>query len=196
MAKGLRSLSLLGVLMVAGCAMVQPVLQPDELISADECWKQTKTVYGASDGSVSSVLSRNVESFKLLVEQSLVHREVAIDTIQQLLDEGKIEGKKPLSGQDLDMLNAGLMDHLTLRSNLYAVANAHSCWLKPSSKIYQRLAMQPISEENRLKGTMLSLSAALFLYDNYLMMTSLYLENGKLRRFLNERDPAYDKGRN
>ena len=192
----LRLVPLPVVLLLAACSMVQPVLQSDELISAGECWRQTKSLYGDSDSSVSSALGRNVESFKLLVEQSLVHREVAIDTIQQLLDEGKIEGKEPLSGRDLDRLNAGLMEHLSLRANLYDVANAQSCWLKPSEKIYQRLAMQPISEENRLKGTMLSLSAALFLYDNYLMMTSLYLENGKLRRFLNERDSAYEKGRN
>ena len=196
MVNGLRSAALLAALILASCSMVQPVLQPDELISAEECWRQTKLVYGDTNASSSTALGRNVESFKLLVEQSLVHREIAIDTIQQLLDEGKIEGREPLSGHDLDMLNAGLMDHLSLRASLYDVANAQSCWLKPSEKIYRRLAMQPISEENRLKGTMLSLSAALFLYDNYLMMTSLYLENGKLRRFLNERDPAYDKGRN
>ena len=192
----LRSASLSGLVILAACSMVQPVLQSDELISADECWRQTKSAYGDTDSSVSSALGRNIESFKLLVEQSLVHREMAIDTIQRLLDEGKIEGKEPLSGHDLDMLNAGLMEHLSLRANLYEVANAQSCWLKPSEKVYRRLAMQPISEVNRLKGTMLSLSAALFLYDNYLMMTSLYLENGKLRRFLNERDPAYEKGRN
>lgn len=181
---------------ISACAVVQPVLQSDELMSADDCWRQTKETYGVTQASMSPVLEGKIEAFKLLAEQSLVHRQIAIEEIHRLQDEGKADGEKPLTGYDLDMLNEGLVDHLGLRASLYEVANAQGCWLYPSEKRYRQLGMQPIKEENRLKGTMLSLSAALLLYDNYLMMASLFLENGKLRRFLNQKDPAYDKGRN
>jgi len=132
----------------------------------------------------------------VLVESSLADRETAIGVIHRLYEEGKADGTNPSSGQDLDLLNRGLAYHLESRDELYQVANAQSCWLKPSRHIYAKLGMQPISPEHRLKGVMLSLSSALLLYDNYLMMTSLYLENGKLRRFLNQRDSAYEKGKN
>ena len=44
---------------------------------------------------------------------------------------------------------------------------------------------------DRLKGTMLSLSASLVLYDNYLTMISIFEEDEELRRFLNSRDSGY-----
>lgn len=41
---------------------------------------------------------------------------------------------------------------------------------------------------------MLSISAALALYDNYLLAVSIFEEDGKLRILLNKRDSGYDKG--
>ena len=90
------------------------------------------------------VLNQNIDTYKTLVEKSLVHREIAIRVMNQLKQEGKINGKVPLSGADLDMLNAGLMDHLSLRENLYEVAYAQSCWFEASEKTYQQLKMEPI----------------------------------------------------
>jgi len=174
--------------------VLQPMLRPSKLISPDECWRQTKVVYGVTEMSVNAALDDKAEAFKVLVEENLSHRESAIENIYRLQEEGKTDGKKPLSGYDVNKLNEGFMDHLSLRTKLYEVVNDHICWLKPSEKKYQQLAMQPIADESRLKGIMLSLSAALVLYDNYLTMTSLLVENGKLRRFLNQKDRVYDKG--
>jgi len=176
--------------------ILQPVIQSDELISAAECWQRTRETYGTTEASVRLALDRKAESFRSLAEETLALRENAIEGIAKLKEEGKTDGSKPLSGSDLNLLNEGMMEHLKLRSRLYDAVNDHICWLEPSDKKYQRLGMQPLSEESRLKGIMLSLSSALLLYDNYLMMASLYIENGKLRRFLNTEDPVYNRGRN
>jgi hypothetical protein len=60
----------------------------------------------------------------------------------------------------------------------------------------KQVGVEPLSFENQLKGVMLSLSAALVLYDNYLLGISIFEEDAKLRRVLNEHDPGYAIGRN
>jgi len=189
-------LVLLALLFMPACSLTPYVVKTESLPSDIQCWQQTPIRFGVTQASMTPLLNHNIDKYKTLVEKSLVHREIAIRVMNQLKQEGKINGKVPLSGADLDMLNAGLMDHLSLRENLYEVAYAQSCWFKASEKTYQQLKMEPISEANQLKGTMLSLSAALILYDNYLMMSSLFEESRKLRRFLNQKDPAYNKCRN
>ncbi len=164
--------------------------------TVNECWRATALDYGSDESSMTPRLDNRIEAYKELVEESLVHREVAIRVMNRLRAEGKVDGSVPLSGYDLDMLNAGLMQHLELRAALYRVAYAQSCWHKPSGKIYRKFKLSPLTEMNQMKGTMLSLSAALILYDNYLMMSSMYDESSKLRRFLNQKDRAYAKGRN
>lgn len=187
---------LLTLFLLPACAVVEPVLFTEKMLSVDQCWQQTPVKFGLSEASMTPVLDRDIERYKQLVEESLMHRETAIFVMNKLQEEGKVNGEVPLSGYDLDLLNEGMMDHLSLRNDLYQVAYAHSCWHRVEDKSYQQLGMQPLTKENQLKGTMLSLSAALILYDNYLMMSSLYEENNKLRRFLNQKDPAYAKGQN
>ena len=187
---------LLAIFFLSGCAVVQPILQTERMPTAETCWQQTAEKFGDSQTSMAPILNPDIEDFKALAEQSLAHRETAIYVMHKLQQEGKADGDVPLSGYDLDLLNEGMVDHLSLRNDLYLVAYAQSCWHKPSRSTYQKLHMEPLSRSNQLKGTMLSLSAALILYDNYLMMSSLYEENSKLRRFLNKRDPAYAKGQN
>jgi uncharacterized protein YycO len=71
---------------------------------------------------------------------------------------------------------------------LLQVAEAHECWLEGSDA---ELAKVGISPEIRRQGVALSLSAALVLYDNYLLAVSLFEGDSKLRRILNEKDPGY-----
>lgn len=189
-------LPLLLLLLLPVTAIARAEVEVESVPAVEACWQQTSARYGSGDMAASPRLSDAVEAYKELVEESLVHREVAIRVMDRLQAEGKVDGGMPLSGYDLDMLNAGLMQHLSLRASLYRVAYAQSCWHKPSQRIYRKLGMPPLSDKNRLKGTMLSLSAALILYDNYLMMSSMYDESSKLRRFLNQKDKAYDKGSN
>ncbi|KON46829.1 Poxvirus G6 [Mariprofundus ferrooxydans] len=184
------------LLLLPSCSLILPDTKTGGMPAAKVCWQNTPSRFGHTQASMSPLLNDNIEAYKTLVEESLVHRETAIRVMLQLRREGKIDGNVPLSGYDLDLLNQGMMDHLSLRHKLYEVAYAQSCWPTPSKRVYQQLQMEPLTKENQLKGTMLSLSAALILYDNYLMMSSLYEENTKLRRFLNHKDPAYAKGRN
>lgn len=124
-----------------------------------------------------------------LVEKSLSYRYETIKTAAELKE--KIARGEPLSGEDLDKLNYGTVAHLKLRSQLFAFAEAHECWVKGTDDYFNSLGIQPAV---RLKGVMLSISAALALYDNYLLAVSIFEEDVKLRILLNKRDSGYDKG--
>jgi hypothetical protein len=137
-------------------------------------------------------VDRSIDEYKRLVEETLSHRAKAIRIAQRLKD--RIDEAKPLSGEDLDTLNRGMLKHMGIRDQLYAVARPHECWIKASPDDFRQNGLERVSPQNQLKAIMLSLSAALLLYDNYLMLTSIFVEDPKLRRFLNERDSGYDIG--
>lgn len=100
----------------------------------------------------------------------------------------KVDQGKPLTGDDIALLNQGINEHLALREEMLAVAESHECWLDASAA---ELGKAGITEEARLKGVMVSLASALVLYDNYLLAVSLFEGDAKLRRILNEKDPGY-----
>ena len=154
--------------------------------AADVCKEHLTTIHGNTPETVESSLKREVEEFRFLAERALSLRAETISVgkgIKKKLDKGR-----PLSGEDLAMINAGINEHLSLRKELLAAAAAHECWLDGSEK---ELARQGVSPESRLTGVMLSLSSAMLLYDNYLLSITLFEGDGKLRRILNERDPGY-----
>ncbi len=123
-------------------------------------------------------LDKTIDEFKLLVEESLTHRAKAIDIGKRLKE--KICRDQPLSGSDLDKLNQGMVKQLKLRRKIFDIAFKY----ENSPKTFEKPEMQ-------LKGIMLSLSASLLLYDNYLVMVSIFEGDEALRRFLNERDSGY-----
>jgi hypothetical protein len=144
------------------------------------------TVHGTGEDAVTRTLDGEVRAFRTLAERALTLRAETIKFGRAIKE--KMEQGRPLTGDDLALLNQGITDHLALRGELLAAAEAHECWLDASDK---DLALLGITPESRLKGVMLSLSAALVLYDNYLLAVSLFEGDGKLRRLLNERDPGY-----
>lgn len=153
---------------------------------ADVCKEHLSTVHGASRETVERSLKREAEAFRTLAERALSLRAETIKVgmaIKEKLDRGK-----PLTGEDISLINIGINEHLSLRNELLAVAEAHECWLDGAEK---ELVRQGITPEARLTGVMLSLSSAMLLYDNYLLAVSLFEGDGKLRRILNERDPGY-----
>ena len=131
-------------------------------------------------------LDREIEDFQSLVEESLVYREETIKAAERL--KLQIDQRVPLSGADLDLLNSGMAAHLRLREQLYDVAEAHECWLPGNDSLPVQFALAP---EERYQAVMLSLAAALVLYDNYLLAVSVLAEDNKLRRFMNERKSGY-----
>ena len=123
-------------------------------------------------------LDKTIEDYKILVGKLLARRAKAIEIATRL--KGKISKNQPLSGKDLDGLNQGMVEQLNLREKILKLAYKYE-W---SRKMFEGPEMQ-------LKGIMLSLSASLLLYDNYLLMVSIYEEDEILRRFINESDSGY-----
>jgi uncharacterized protein YycO len=162
------------------------VLQALPAFAADVCREHLSKVHGTGREAVASSLKKEVGEFRTLAERALSLRAETIKVAKQIRD--KEEQGKPLTGEDLDLLNQGIVQHLSLRQELLAVAEAHECWLDGSDRELTALGISP---ETRVKGVMLSLSSALVLYDNYLMAVSLFEGDSKLRRLLNERDPGY-----
>ena len=154
--------------------------------AADACKEHLSAVHGTTREVLEISLKRETEEFRTLAERALSLRAETIKVgrnIKEKLDKGK-----PLSGDDLALINAGINEHLSLRKELLAAAEAHECWHDGSEKELAKLGITP---ETRLTGVMLSLSSAMLLYDNYLLAISLFEGDSKLRRVLNERDPGY-----
>lgn len=152
----------------------------------DVCQDHTASCHTGSAEAVSLSLKNEMKTFTTLSEQALALRAGTIKAgmiIREKLDNGK-----PLSGDDIALINTGINQHLRLRKELLAVAEAHECWLDmPETE----LRGMGITAKNRLTGVMMSLASALVLYDNYLLAISLFEGDAKLRRILNERDPGY-----
>ncbi len=151
-----------------------------------KCPEHLVAVHGKDRASVEGALQKEMLDFRNLAEQALALRAETIKVGQRI--KGKMEQGKPLSGEDLALLNQGIVEHMALRKELLEIAESHECWLDMTD---YELKAQGITPETRLKGIMLSLSSALVLYDNYLLAISLFEGDGKLRRILNERDPGY-----
>jgi uncharacterized protein YycO len=131
-------------------------------------------------------LQNELSAFRTLAEQALALRAETIKVGQRI--RAQQEQGVPLSGDDLALMNEGIGMHLALRQDLLRVAEAHECWLEGDDAELARVGITP---ELRRRGIALSLSAALVLYDNYLLAVSLFEGDPKLRRILNERDPGY-----
>jgi hypothetical protein len=170
-------------------ASPSPVTQAcrDQQIDRDgDCLKHLAAMRDKDRGSVGKALDREIADFMTLAERALALRAETIKEGERL--RRRMAQGKPLSGEDLALLNQGLVEHLVLRKKLLAIAESHECWLDLTD---YELAAHGITPDIRLKGIMLSLSSALVLYDNYLLAVSLFEGDGKLRRLLNESDPGY-----
>jgi hypothetical protein len=150
------------------------------------CQKHLAEMRDNGKGSVGIGLEREIAGFMTLSERALALRAETIKEGERL--QSRMAQGKPLSGDDLALLNQGLVAHLAVRKELLAIAESHECWLDLTDYELKTYGITPVI---RLKGIMLSLSSALVLYDNYLLAVSLFEGDGKLRRLLNESDPGY-----
>ncbi|MDH4318064.1 MAG: hypothetical protein OEV64_06710, partial [Desulfobulbaceae bacterium] len=153
----------LTLLVFSGCAASGPGLMPGE------------------GDSPLDLQTCNIEEYQLLIEEVLSSREITLNFYRELNQ--KLADGHPLNGEDMETLNLGLKSHLDLRERLYQVALAYEDWVDDPP--------EGLDEDQRLQGVMLSLSAALVLYDNYLLAVSTYEENGKLRRYIDSPHPEY-----
>jgi hypothetical protein len=137
----------------------------------------------APDGE--QVLAEEFARHAQLVEQALAYRARTIELGARLKDRSK-----PLSGADLQLLNEGMLAHLKLREALLRTAENHECWLDLPDDLHAA-----ITPRQQLEGVMLSLTAALVLYDNYLLSVTLFEEDDRLRRLLNDSNSGYGIGK-
>lgn len=156
------------------------------VFAANVCKEHLSAIHGTGLDTASSSLKKEVEQFRTLAERALTLRAETIKVGKAIKE--KMDRGRPLTGDDIVLINAGINEHLTLRKELLVVAETHECWMDGSGK---ELAKRGITPESRLTGVMLSLASAMLLYDNYLLSISLFEGDSKLRRILNERDPGY-----
>lgn len=152
----------------------------------DSCRRHVTDMHAGTPAQVERSVQDEILAFRPLAERALSLRAATIKAGRHL--QQKSADGKPLSGADLALLSEGLTEHLSLRKEMLALATVHECWLDLTT---EELAAARLTPEARLQGVMLSLSAALVLYDNYLLAISLFEGDAKLRRLLNEGDPGY-----
>ena len=121
--------------------------------------------------------SKILNPYQALVETSLSHRVKALRLFEAL------EDKDVLSGADLDALHHLTLNQLSLKDDIAERIEKYQ-YLTEDTDGY--------SEKERMELVMISLSAMLLRYDNYLIAYINYENNTKLREFLNDKDSAYD----
>src|ERR1700687_131467 len=96
-------------------------------VVTDACAAHLVAVHGTDRTAVETSLAREILDFRTLAEEALALRAETIKVGRGIKE--KMEKGKPLSGEDLDLLNQGIVAHLAMRQRLLAVAEAHECWL-------------------------------------------------------------------
>jgi len=156
------------------------------LNSSDACGEHLAAHHKAQgDGGVAAI-TEEAHQFQELAERALTYRQKAVEVATRL--RAKIDAGEPLSGGDLEILREGGADYLSMREVLWENALAHECWLEMDEPKRRRAGL---SDKAHRTGIMLSLAAALVLYDNYVLAASIYEQDTKLRRILNRRDSGY-----
>lgn len=152
----------------------------------NKCREHLLTAHGSNRIEIEEGLQKELFHFRTLAEEALTLRAETISVGNRI--KTQMEQNKPLSGDDLALLNIGITEHLKLRKQLMQVAESHECWMDGTEREW---ISRGVSPESRLSGVMMSLSSAFLLYDNYLLSVSLFEGDAKLRRLLNEADPGY-----
>lgn len=132
----------------------------------------------------SEIFQQRLSNLQLLVEQSLVARSEMLVVANRL----QADGDSPLSSRDLITLKSGTEAYLDMREDLYDIANAYECAVDAELALLQAFDVSP---ELRLKALMLSLGAALTLYDNYLLGVAYFEQDERLRRIINDPDMGF-----
>ena len=142
------------------------------------------TIRLADGASPDLIFQDDFENLQILVEHSLVARSQMLEVSSRLKEDKDV----PLSSRDLIVLKTGTEDYLEIREELYTIANAYACAMDADATTLLKYNIDP---QLRLKGAMLSLGAALTLYDNYLLGTVLFEQDSRLRKVINDPDMGF-----
>ncbi|NNK83040.1 MAG: Poxvirus G6 [Flavobacteriaceae bacterium] len=130
------------------------------------------------------IFNEDFEELQKLVEYSLVARTEMLEVASRL----RVDKDQPLKSSDLLILKQGTEDYLEIRDELFAIANAYECGLDVRDKT---LKAYNIDQKTHVKGIMLSLGAALTLYDNYFLGIVLFEDDDRLRKVINDPDMGF-----
>lgn len=131
-----------------------------------------------------NIFREDFNELQTLVEYSLVARSQMLEVSNRL----RLNKDKPLSSNDLMVLKQGTEDYLEVRTALYEIANNFECGLDVEDITLEKYN---IPKALQLKGIMLSLGAALTLYDNYFLGIVLFEQDGRLRKVINDPDMGF-----
>ncbi len=168
-------------LLVGGLAWLRISMNQDAREEA--CFNELAAVLqGGVDPD--ALFGQRLGELQSLVERSLVARSEMLVVSNRL----RVDRDSPLSGRDLVTLKSGTEYYLDMREDLYEIANAYECAVDATPEMLQAFDITP---ELRLKALMLSLGAALTLYDNYLLGVVLFEQDDRLRKVINDPDMGF-----
>jgi len=147
------------------------------------CWVNIQTQI-TSVNDLDSLVDYEISEFQILVEKSLMVRAEMLKIATEISQ----QPEAPIASKNLEFLKENTQLCLDLRDDLYAVTNRYECALDATN---QDLQKEGIPEITRTKAVMLSIAAALTLYDNYLMGALLFENDKRLRRLVNDPDKGF-----
>lgn len=171
------------VLTVASIGIYKMRLSMKDAERASACYAQLgETLESGVDPA--RIYQEKLSDLQTLVEQSLVARSEMLVVANRL----RVDQDAPLSSRDLVTLKSGTEAYLDMREELYDIANAYECAVDADENLLRTFDIAP---ELRLRALMLSLGAALTLYDNYLLGVVHFEQDDRLRRVLNDPDMGF-----
>jgi hypothetical protein len=180
----IKRVSIGALALILGAAVYYYIAINLNLEEKEEACFAELTVKLANGASPDAIYQKDFEELQLLVEYSLVARSQMLEVSNRL----RVNKDEPLSSRDLIILKTGTEDYLEIRDELYAIANAYACAMDAEATTLLKYNIGP---QLRLKGAMLSLAAALTLYDNYLLGTVLFEQDSRLRKIINDPDMGF-----
>ena len=148
------------------------------------CWQKIVAKVNAGE-DLNAGVDFEISKFQELVEESLVARAVMLSLFSELSK----RKESPLTGRDLSRLKAGTDGYLDLRQMIYDTAFEYECAVEVTDEFVVDHLIDPIV---RMKAVMMSLAAALVLNDNYILAISLFEQDDRLRRVLNDPDSGFE----
>ena len=121
--------------------------------------------------------ARVLNPYQIYIEEVLSDRTKAFDTFKQVKD------KDPLSGADLDSMSRMLVRHLNIKDKTEDYIKKYQYLVDNDDNKY--------TSKERFELVMISLSAMLARYDDYLLTYKNFNDQKNLREFLNDPNSSY-----
>jgi len=139
--------------------------------------ESTDTILSPKSEAINTLDQNMTEAYQIYVEKTLSRRVIAYKLFEDVVD------KDPLSGVDLDLIHRMLQSYLECKDETASRITKYQYLVDTNDENY--------TQKEQFELLMMSLSAMLIRYDNYLLSYSKYDENSKLNTVLNAGDSAY-----